>query len=57
MIVAKKRVVVKGSRALPKQVVIEVGGSRAAAPKGPITYTFIHEDISPSPSSGLWAEI
>ena len=34
---------------------IEVqGGSRAAAPKGLITYAFTHEEISlsPSPSSG-----
>ena len=29
--------------ALPKQVVLEVeGGSRAAAPKGSMTYTFMH---------------
>ena len=42
-------------------IVIE-GGSRAAAPKGPMTYAFTHEEISLSPSSsgwdlGLWAEI
>ena len=48
---------------LPKKVVSNVeGGSRAAAPKGPMTYAFTHEEISPSPSSsgwdlGLWAEI
>ena len=44
---------VSGTRALLKKVVIEVeGGSRAAAPKGPMTYAFTHEEISPSPSSG-----
>ena len=31
-------------------------GSRAAAPKGPMTYAFTYGDISPSPSflSGGW---
>ena len=45
---------VSGTRALPKLVEIEVErGGRAAAPKGPMTYAFTHEEISPpSPSSG-----
>ena len=52
---------VRGSRALPKQIVIEVeGGSRPVAPKGPMTYAFTHEEIYPSSSSdwdlGLLAE-
>ena len=44
-------------------VEIEVeGGSRAVAQKGPVTYAFTHEEISPSSPScgwnlGLWAEI
>ena len=34
---------VSGTRALPKLVVLEIeGGSRAAAPKGSITYDFTH---------------
>ena len=34
---------VSGTRALPKWVVLEVeGGSRAAAPNGPMTYAFTH---------------
>ena len=47
---------VSGTRALPKKVIIEVGGgSGAAAPKGPMTYAFTHEEISPFP--GLRARI
>ena len=42
---------VSGTRALPKQVEIEVeAGSRVVASKGPMTYAFTHEEISPSPS-------
>ena len=49
---------VSGTRALPKKVIIEVGGgSGAAAPKGPMTYAFTHEEISSFPSSGLGAGI
>ena len=34
---------VSGTRALPKLVVLEIeGGSRAAAPKGSMTYAFTH---------------
>ena len=40
---------VSGTRALLKKVVVEVeGGSRAAAPKGSMTYAFTHmEDFLP----------
>ena len=40
---------VSGTLALPKYVVIKVGG-RAVAPKEPMTYAFTHEEISPTPS-------
>ena len=33
------------------------GGSRAAAPKGTMTYAFTIGEISPSPPSSPWAEI
>ena len=49
---SQKRQMVSGTRALQKQVVIEVeGGSKAAAPLRPMTYAFTNGEISPSPSS------
>ena len=59
----KKDQMVSVTCALLKWIEIEVEeGSRAAAPKEPMTYAFTHEEICPSPSSsgwelGLWDEV
>ena len=49
---------VSGTRALPKLVVIKVeGGSRAAAPKGSMTYASTHmrNFLILLPVIGMWA--